>query len=212
MLLNLNIERDYAGTLIVYEGIDGSGKSTIASKITQELKNNGINSRYLYEPTNGKYGRKIRQASLKGDRFSIEEELELFIKDRQENKDYALFSSLKDGFIVNLDRYFYSNIAYQGTSGVDPEVIFTKNIPYLLNPDLVLIFDLPVDIALARININREKKTTFEKKDYLEKVSQIYRSFKACNIFQIKADRKEQEVFEEVYSLIKRFLKRRKSD
>ena len=208
MNINLFKTRNYSGKLIVYEGIDGSGKSTVAKAVAVALRlpTAGFTAHYLFEPTNNHYGRMLRSAAASGKRFSVHEEAALFVKDRVANRDANLLPALMSGHIVNLDRYFHSSIAYQGVSGLAPETVFEMNKPVILDADLVLIFEVPVETALARIHTNRDSTTAFETKEFLEKTEAVYQSFEADNIRRIDSTQSLPYVLTQVLQLVRGIL------
>ena len=73
------------GFLIVIEGIDGAGKSTQARNLFRKLRSMKINAVVFREPTRGPGGREIKRLAKRPDSLSPEEELALFIRDREEN-------------------------------------------------------------------------------------------------------------------------------
>ncbi|MBN2244466.1 MAG: dTMP kinase, partial [Candidatus Aminicenantes bacterium] len=105
------------GILIVFEGIDGAGKTTQAEALMERLQKRGLRVLFLREPSEGKWGRLIRQKAAQEDSLSPEEELDLFQKDRQENVRLNLKPALREKKIVLLDRYYFSTMAYQGAKG-----------------------------------------------------------------------------------------------
>lgn len=189
----------------MFEGIDGSGKSSGSDEVLKQLLVEGFDLVKFSEPSNGIFGRQIREAASFGKLPSPSELTDLFIKDRIENRDLNLLPALQEGKIVLLDRYFYSNIAYQGID-LSPEYIFELNKDVILNPDLVFLFDVDVDTALNRIRTNRNKTTGFEKREYLQKVKAIYDSFESTNIRRIDARRDLSLVCEEVHAIMINFL------
>ena len=146
------------GRLIVFEGIDGSGKTTQMRRAAQTLRERGTAVTELREPTDGRFGRQIRgltQQLHKSRRRITPEQVEkltdLFIGDRKENVENNILPALELGDVVLLDRYYYSTIAYQGALGGDPEAIRRRNETFAPRPDLVLYFSLSVDEAFRRI-------------------------------------------------------------
>lgn len=188
------------GLLIDFEGIDGAGKSTQAEMTFRYLSSRGIMVRLLREPTKGHHGRMIREIlSGRAPRGTPEEELELFIRDRMENVKKNIEPALSSGYIVLIDRYYYSTMAYQGALGLDVEGIRKRNESFAPRPDLVLIFLIPVEEGLARIRAERKKGTDgYEKESFLRKVDALFRSFKGPCIRFIDSQRPLNEVHEEV--------------
>ena len=115
------------GLLIVFEGTDGTGKSTQVQLLSQYLQDQGYPVVVTREPTEGQYGRKIRSLYMHRNTCSREEELELFLADRREHVQQLLAPALTQGKIILCDRYFLSTAAYQGARGFDPENILRMN-------------------------------------------------------------------------------------
>lgn len=165
--------RLWPGLFVVFEGIDGVGKTTQIQRLALQLKNAGYTPFLTAEPTNGPYGAKIRQKSH-SQRYSPEEEFQLFLQDRLWHLEEEVRPALDRGEIVLQDRYYYSSIAYQGVLLKDPERIRQANEAFCLVPDLAFYLDLPVQEALKRIQQNRPALSSFEKQEYLEQVRAIF--------------------------------------
>ncbi len=161
------------GLLVAIEGIDGTGKSTVAAALAQWCGERGLACVFSREPTNLGPGRKLR-ASMETGRLSMEEELELFRLDRKEHVERSIRPALAENQIVILDRYYWSNAAYQGARGADVGAIIAANEAIAPVPDLFLFMDIDVDTALARIHGRGEIPNDFEKRDSLEKVRAIF--------------------------------------
>ncbi|MBT7958772.1 MAG: dTMP kinase [Akkermansiaceae bacterium] len=155
------------GKLIVIEGIDGTGKSTQSGLLAEHLRAQGREVIESHEPTNGPWGRKLRESATTG-RLTIEDELEYFLKDRKQHVDELINPIVKRGGIVILDRYYFSSMAYQGYRGIDPTEIRAKNEVFAPVPDHLIILDLPVKTALERIGARDGATNEFEKKDALQ--------------------------------------------
>ncbi|NWK54596.1 dTMP kinase [Verrucomicrobiaceae bacterium N1E253] len=161
------MSNDSKGKLIVIEGIDGTGKSTQARMLAEQLRSQGLQVKQSFEPTNGPWGSKLRASATSG-RLSIEEELELFLKDRRQHVDELIQPTISSGGIVILDRYYFSTMAYQGARGIDPLEIRQANESFAPQPDLLLILDLPVDLALERVGVRDGQANEFEQRDSLQ--------------------------------------------
>jgi len=175
------------GILIVFEGIDGSGKSVQAKLLHEKLRELGFDVVSFQEPSESKWGRKIKKKALHPDSLSPEEELDLFVKDRRANVKKNLNPALKKKKIVILDRYYFSTISYQGARGIDPERIRKINEQFAPKADLVFILDIDARTGLARIKDRKNKERLFEREDYLAKVEQIFRSLKGKNFVHLDA-------------------------
>ncbi|MCP5535474.1 MAG: dTMP kinase [Akkermansiaceae bacterium] len=155
------------GKLIVIEGIDGTGKSTQATMLAEVLRQEGHEVVQSFEPTNGPWGRKLRESATTG-RLTIEDELEYFLKDRRQHVEELIRPTVERGGIVILDRYYFSSMAYQGARGIDPAEIRGQNEAFAPKPDILIILDLPVDIALERIGGRDGEANEFEKRESLQ--------------------------------------------
>ena len=154
--------------LINLEGIDGCGKSTQSQFLMDKFERNKEETILLKEPTNGKYGQKLWEMLSGNIEATTEEILELFVLDRKEHVNQKIKPALDDGKIVLMDRYYYSTMAYQAAAGIDVNRIRRDN-EFAPKPDIVLIFDLPADLAMKRVR-SHSGADVFEKEEHLEKV------------------------------------------
>ena len=161
------IKRNDSGLFIVIEGIDGTGKSTQAKMLQSALLAAGHTVKLDREPSDGPYGKMLRDSAITG-RLSPQEELDLFHKDRQQHVDEMILPCLKNGEIVILDRYYFSTMAYQGQRGFDQAEIRATNEAFAPQPDLLFILDLPVDKAHERIGVRGDTANEFEQRDALQ--------------------------------------------
>ena len=113
--------------LIVFEGIDGSGKTSLSKLFHAHLLANSVPTVWLREPTDSALGMKIRRLAQDRESLSIEEELELFIQDRRWDVETNILPALRTGKTVVMDRYYYSNACYQGARGLDMDDILRTN-------------------------------------------------------------------------------------
>ena len=187
------------GLLIVFEGIDGSGKSTQCRMLADLLNKKGIANISFAEPTRGKWGMKIRQLLVKGrNGISADEELEWFMNDRREDVEQNIEPALRAGKVVLMDRYYFSTAAYQGALGFDPQEIKAENEKFAPVPDRVLVFHNSPEKSLERIESSREGKSAFEKRDYLIEVQKVFKSFTGSIIRFISSDPSLEKVHEQV--------------
>lgn len=156
---------------IVIEGPDGSGKTTLSHMLADALRSKGAVVRLTSEPTASEHGKKLRQM-LSNKKSTPEELFELFVLDRLEHLD-QIERWEKDGEIVISDRYKYSTYCYQVSHGLDKEKTVPNNI--LRTPDLTFILNADVDVLLSRINSRSLDKEIYETKEFLTKISSMYR-------------------------------------
>jgi dTMP kinase len=165
------------GLFIVIEGIDGTGKSTQARRLGEWFAANGREVVLSREPTDGPWGKKLRESAASG-RLSPDDELECFLNDRRQHVDELIAPALAAGKVVILDRYYFSTMAYQGARGFDPHEIRRRNEEFAPVPDRLLILDLDVDTALLRIGARGDTANEFEKRGNLERCREIFLSLK----------------------------------
>lgn len=190
------------GLLIVFEGTDGTGKSTQLQLLSRYLKDKGYPVITTREPTEGQYGQKIRSLYVNRSNSSREEELELFLADRREHVHGLLAPALEEGKVILCDRYFLSTAAYQGARGFDPENILKLN-HFAPDPDLALLFQVPVDTGLKRITSGRgEELNDFEQRESLEQVAAIFSSIKRPYIQPIDATGSIEEVHRKIIDYV----------
>ena len=165
-----------SGFLVVLEGIDGSGKSTLAAGLADALEGEGRRVVRTREPTDGPYGRRIREIARGGrDLLKPEDELALFHADREAHVRDVVRPALAGGAVVVQDRSYFSTVAYQGEQGLDRDRILTESRAIAPTPDLLLVLDVPVEIALARINADRvQGADDFERADVLRRIRQVF--------------------------------------
>jgi dTMP kinase len=165
------------GLFIVLEGIDGTGKSTHAKRLGSYYSSLGQEVVLSREPTDGPWGRKLRE-SASTSRLDPEEELEFFLRDRREHVEQVILPSLEQGKVVILDRYYFSTMAYQGARGFDPAEIRRRNEAFAPVPDWLFILDVEVEIALQRIGSRGDVANHFERRESLERCREIFLSLR----------------------------------
>ncbi len=192
--------RMLSGLLIVFEGIDGSGKSVQARLLAEDLGASGFSVTLTAEPTHGPIGMKLR--TLK-ERLSPEEELELFLQDRRDHIRDVIEPGLSKGKIIICDRYVHSTVAYQGARGLDPELVWAAN-DFAPKADLVFLLQVPVKECLIRIATNRgDNFTAFEKQSSLQKVVGIYEQMNFSGLIRINGCREIQVIRQEIRGIVK---------
>jgi dTMP kinase len=165
------------GFLLAIEGVDGAGKSAQVEAVSRALRNRGLDCLVTREPTNGHWGRLIRDSALKG-RLSPQDELKAFIEDRKEHVRDVIGPGLQAGRIVITDRYYFSTVAYQGARGLDPDELLRLNESFAIEPHLLVVIDLHPETSLARIGNRDGVGNHFESLAQLARSRQIYQSLK----------------------------------
>lgn len=200
----LEIEFSRKGKLVVFEGIDGVGKTTIFRRLKEDQAFSDC--LFSFEPTLGPYGQRIRTLLI-NKKASTSELIELFIKDREEHVEKVILPALKKGKILILDRYYLSTLAYQGEEENLLELL-KKNETFSPFPDLVLYFELSPEIALKRIAQRGDKESLFEREDYLKKIVQNYsKILPLFNYITLPAWKGVDTLLEEVKVILREMLK-----
>jgi len=174
------------GLLIAFEGIDGTGKTTQMEMLAEALRQRGLRVVATREPTDGQYGRKIRELYKNRKSVTPEEELALFLDDRREHVALIIAPALASGQVVLTDRYYYSTAAYQGAAGHDPQKIIAANELFAPVPDMVIMLEAPVSLGVHRVQkIRGESLNDFEQEEALARVARIFADLKGGNIRRI---------------------------
>ncbi len=187
-----------------FEGIDGSGKSTISRKVYEKVKTKK-DATLTQEPTKNWLGDGVNRAIMEGlDPITI---ALAFMSDRNEHVK-KIRRWLEEGKMVICDRYADSTLAYQGAQlegKIDEPLKWLKLVhePFYYEPDLTFLLIIDPEIALKRI---RRKHTPFEKKGFLEKVQDNYLNLATGNPRFVKLDAKKS-VDELVNECLKIFCK-----
>jgi dTMP kinase len=183
---------------IVFEGIDGCGKSTQCSLLYEFIKSKNIPVQLLYEPTNGEYGQKIRKFLQDKLPISVEEQIHLFIEDRREDYKLNIKPCMENEITVVMDRYFYSNAAYQGSGKISPIEIIKQNLNQGFPiPDRVYYIDIDPKEAMKRITARSGagKTEVFEKETFLEGVRKNFISMIDGNFLKVDGSLAVDEIF-----------------
>ena len=165
------------GKFITLEGMDGAGKSTHIPNIIAVLKTRGVEVVSTREPGGTRLGEQLRTLLLH-DAMHPETETLLMFAARREHIANVIEPALKRGAYVLSDRFTDATYAYQcGAKGVASTKIkqLEKWVQGDLQPDLTLLFDVPVEISMKRLASAREPdKFERENADFFEKLRQAY--------------------------------------
>lgn len=164
-----------SGRLIVFEGIDGSGKSTAIRRVAAALEAEGHSVTMTREETEGWTGEAVRRSiAERADPWTT---LHLFLADRASHQA-TLRLALEAGNVVLCDRYLHSTLAYQSVTLADQldnplDALRLLHEPWCRAPDGVVLLDLDPQKAVSRV-AERGAATPYEKVGFLEKVRAAY--------------------------------------
>ena len=165
------------GAFIVFEGGDGSGKTTLSRILCRRLRNHGYSALLTREPGGTPLGEAVRRW-LKG-RPGLSPATELFLLGaaRAELVEKVISPALKGRQIVVCDRFTASTLAYQGYGrGLDMELInlVNKSATRGLRPDLTVLLDMPTEEGLARKGGSRRDNFETESMEFHRRVRKGY--------------------------------------
>lgn len=160
------------GVLIVIEGIDGVGKSTLQRELARRWRHRGMRIQLTAEPSKGVSGQFARKAAA-GDPWTA---AQAFTEDRRRSRP-AVDAALRAGRVVVQDRSFYSTLAYQGSSltRARRHALTTLQRQVARNPDRVLWLDLPVPTAVGRMTRRGRSREVTEAIAVLRRARATYR-------------------------------------
>ncbi len=199
------------GRFIVFEGIDGAGKTTQIEMLAQAMRASGRQVYCTAEPTESVTGGLLRDALSGNARRSPCELAALFVLDRTFHNISpvnGIQKMLADGFDVICDRYYYSSMAYQG-SETDPDWVRDMNLncPEIMRPDACIFLDLMPEESMARIQKGRVTQDIYETRERLTSVrTRFLRVIEELapveNIHVINAARSVDEIHAEIRAVL----------
>ncbi len=166
------------GKFITFEGIDGAGKSSHVEWLADLLRQRGLTVQVTREPGGTALGEKLRELLL-NEPMHLETETLLMFAARREHLDKLIIPALNRGEWVVCDRFSDATYAYQGGGrGLDRSKCQQLEhwVHADVQPDLTLLFDLPLEVARERIALASRVLDRFEQEraDFHERVRQAY--------------------------------------
>ncbi len=200
------------GKFIVFEGLDGSGKSTQLRMLEQRLLALGRAVWRTAEPTGGDVGRYIRKALSGETPCSTSILAALFLADRIAHNE-EISAHLAAGEDVICDRYYYSSLAYQGP-GTDPDWVADMNrrCPAIGKPDLCVFLDVDYRRCKERLDAGRDMLEIYERDlGFMEATRSaflaVFRRYEGEDrIAVVNADRDLGGVAEEIFGTVREIL------
>lgn len=163
------------GKFIVFEGVDGSGKSKQSELLAEALSQKGFYVTLTHEP--------YKAINLRSRKDIIPQDRQReYIEDRKHHLEEVIIPNVKDGGIVVCDRYFLSALAYGVSEKIEEDniILWHEEIlkEYFILPDIIFIIDIPADEAIERIDKRNRKKNKdysyFESVEKLARVREVY--------------------------------------
>jgi dTMP kinase len=195
---------------IAIEGIDGSGKTTIANLLYNELSKKYNKIILMKEPYDKDLSKKIKEIILKEHEKNLDYGYLLallFTADRS-IKNIDLKKYLNDGYIIISDRSIYSSFSYQILyEGIDIEWLKCIS-KYIIKPDITFVLDIDPKIAMERINSRGKSITSYENIEFLKKVRENFLKLKEIfpedNIIYINGEEKPEDILNKILNIIEK--------
>lgn len=193
-----------SGVFIVFEGIDGAGKSTQCQRVAEELDARGMDVEVTAEPTHTGIGAFIRSGAA--GRISQRTEALLFVADRNDHTE-CIMRDVASGKAVICDRYFASTVAYQSAKldgdSTDRDWLIGINSDFTSKPDATILLDIDPRAGMSRVDSRGEEVSKFENLAFLEQVRANYLSLaREYGFHVVDASRPADEVFADVMAII----------
>ena len=149
------------GLFITIEGPEGSGKTTVAKKVVEQLETEGYKVLYTREPGGVGIAEKIRDIILDVNNTNLDPRSEalLYAASRRQHLIEKVVPALEKGYIVICDRFVDSSLAYQGHArGLGIDEIYNINLFAIdtMFPDMTILLNIDPEVGLARIMSNRQ--------------------------------------------------------
>ncbi len=203
-------------SFLAFEGIDGSGKSTLIKALREDLQKRGFQPVVTREPGGTLIGQKIRSILIEKTDYPPNPytEILLYYADRHQHITEVIKPSLEKGSFLISDRYWASTFAYQcGGRQIDETFvshIHQKVCESSLDPDLWILLDLPIEISLERLMKKRKKdpdRFELEEKDFHQRIKDYYLKLSQKNSkswLVLDATQETQKLLEKVLSYLEK--------
>ena len=206
------------GKFIVFEGGEGSGKTTMIELIYNLLIENGIDCIKTREPGGIKISEDTRSIILDKNNTAMDGRTEalLYAAARRQHLVEKVIPALESNKVVLCDRFIYSSLAYQGYAreiGLQDVYMINKFAIEDFMPDLNILFDLNPEVGLQRINKSKSREINrldLEKIDFHNKVREGYKTLaqdEKNKIVVINAEKNIDEIFLEIKDIILKCIK-----
>ncbi|MFD0040516.1 dTMP kinase [Streptomyces anulatus] len=172
-------EHDLPGRLIVVDGTDGVGKTTMLELVAEELEQRKLPLVRTRQPTTEARELDAFKVFLfepeRREEIDYRALLCMMIGDRLQHIHQVVLPGLRAGKVVLCDRYIYTQMVTTRTRGFDDEPWMYELYDHVLRPDLALLFDAPLDVACDRIQSRSDWRESFLERDHVERNLLEYR-------------------------------------
>ena len=203
------------GRFIVFEGIDGAGKTTQVGLLAERLRGMGKQVVITAEPTSLPSGKALREVLGGRVKKSDCEIAAMFTLDRiahNVDAESGIEKLVSEGAYVICDRYYYSSLAYQG-SLVDYGWVKALNTecPEIRHPDLCIVLDLTPTESMKRISAGRESTEIYENEETLTRVREAFMRViddmsAVDNIVTVNAATDISSISEKIFEQVRKIL------
>ena len=203
-------ENKTPGLLITFCGLDGCGKTTMMQRLINDLEN-----RYplfvTKQPTNAVRNSEIFRTYMDSpdhDAFDYRSLSLLAASDRLQHVNKVIEPAMQKGVLVLSDRYFYSCLANLRARGFEDDRWIYEIAESIIQPNISFFFDVPVDVAVARVRKRPEERERYIDMDLQYKLRQEYLDIcRANNGVLISTEKSEDECYALVKDKVKEILK-----
>ena len=197
-----------SGVFVVFEGIDGVGKSTVCAAVAERLRARGLVVSVTAEPTHDGIGAFIRSGGA--GHVSQRTEALLFVADRNDHTE-RIVRELDSGRVVLCDRYFASTVAYQSAKldgdATDRDWLISINSDFTGRPDATILLDMDPQDSLGRVDSRGEEVSKFENLGFLEQVRRNYLDLaRTFGFHVVDASKGREDVLADVMAIIDRLV------
>ena len=198
---------------IVFEGIDGSGKTTQIKLLAKALSERNIPVHITKEPTDDPMGKQLRKYLGGKEKADLRAVAALFAADRLYHitAENGILDNLAKGNTVLCDRYYLSSYAYQSVDcPLDWIMALNREAADIARPDLHIFLDVPAEQSMSRVE-NRGETEIFEKLDRQQQIrKKFFELFEMLgdkeNILIVDGTRFPEAIAEEILSKVEEIL------
>ena len=196
------------GLLFTFCGLDGCGKTTMITKLVEQLKD--YDCFVTKQPTDDVRNSKIfrtYQDSPEHDDYDYRSLSLMAASDRIQHTNHTILPQLKSGKIVISDRYIYSCLANLRARGYTKDKWIYEISKSIIKPDIAFFFDVPVDVAVTRVRSRKEEQFSYIDMELQHKLQKEYKDIcKANHGVLVPTDISIEETFNIVLENVKKVL------